>query len=218
MKAIELKKRCDEIILLGNNAIKALNNKESNNVIELFRNFKTSVLSFTLLVYGKDHPYFENAQKLHGSQWSIAKNCLGILDAIKSELEGGWLTSLKGLVSAEIFADFLEMADHLLQEMYKDPAAVMIGGVLEEHLRQLCIKNNVEVETQKEDKSLPKKADQLNSDLCKAGIYNKLDQKSVTSWLDLRNKAAHGKYNEYSQQQVELMLQSVLDFINRNPS
>ena len=38
---------------------------------------------------------------------------------------------------AELFADFLEMADYLLSEGYKDPAAVLGGSMLEEHLRQL---------------------------------------------------------------------------------
>ena len=43
----------------------------------------------------------------------------------------------------------------------------------------------------------PKKTDRMNSELTKAEAYSKLDQKSVTAWLDLRNKAAHGKYDEY---------------------
>lgn len=62
---------------------------------------------------------------------------------------------------------------------------------------------------------LPKKANTLNNDLVKAGIYGVLEQKSVTAWLDLRNKAAHGKYTEYSIEQVNLMYLGVLDFITK---
>jgi hypothetical protein len=36
--------------------------------------------------------------------------------------------------------------------------------------------------------------------------------------LDLRNKAAHWKYGEYDQKQVEVMLQGVRDFVVRNPA
>ncbi|AIY39887.1 hypothetical protein LT85_0727 [Collimonas arenae] len=43
-----------------------------------------------------------------------------------------------------------------------------------------------------------------------------LDQKSVTAWLDLRNKAAHGKYSEYTKEQVEVMCQGVVNFMARN--
>jgi len=109
------------------------------------------------------------------------------------------------------------MSEHLLLNGYKDPAAVVTGSVLEEHLRQLCIKNEIEIVIENDGKIIPKKADHMNSDLAKAKVFNKLDQKSVTSWLDLRNKAAHGKYDEYTIDQVRLMHQSVTDFITRNP-
>ena len=55
-----------------------------------------------------------------------------------------------------------------------------------------------------------------NSELASNAIYNKLEQKNVTAWIDLRNKAAHGKYSEYTVTQVELMYQGVLDFLLRN--
>jgi hypothetical protein len=58
---------------------------------------------------------------------------IGILTAARNEIAGGWLFTTKGLVSAELFSDFLDMASHLLAEKYKDPAAVMAGSVLEEH-------------------------------------------------------------------------------------
>ena len=110
---------------------------------------------------------------------------------------------------------FLEMAHQLLAEGYKDPAAVMAGSVLEEHLRQLCQKHDIPTEITKPGCPQPKKADALNADLAKKQVYNKLDQKNVTAWLDLRNKAAHGKYQEYTKEQVSLMLQSLSDFLVR---
>jgi hypothetical protein len=62
---------------------------------------------------------------------------------------------------------------------------------------------------------LPKKADSLTSELAAANAYSKLDQKSVTAWLDLRNKAAHGHYGDYTKEQVSLTIQSVRNFISR---
>jgi hypothetical protein len=55
----------------------------------------------------------------------------------------------------------------------------------------------------------------LNADLAKAGKYDKGDQKQVTAWLDLRNKAAHGKYTEYTKERVDLMLDGVRNFVSR---
>jgi len=107
------------------------------------------------------------------------------------------------------------MADHLLSEKYKDAAAVMIGSVLEEHLRQLCAKTAIEVSVTKNGKSLPKKADLLNAELAAISVYNKLDQKQITAWLDLRNKAAHGHHSEYDAEQVQGMLSGVTNFMSR---
>lgn len=139
----------------------------------------------------------------------------GTLQALKHDYELGYLQSVVELVHADIFADFLEMAQYLLEQSYKDPSAVVCGSVLEAHLWKLCDKHGISVI--KPDGS-PKKADTLNSELTGTDIYSKLDQKSVTAWLDLRNKAAHGKYSEYTKDQVALMLQGVRDFASRYPA
>lgn len=184
---------------------------------ELFNELRTSSLSFIKNLYGDNYIYYKDFDKyLLRSEPSETERARGILKAIKSEIDNGWLTSMKGLISAEIFSDFLEMAEHLLSEKYKDPAAVMIGSVLEEHLRQLCAKNGIATSEIKNGKSVAKKADLLNAELSGQSIYNKLDQKNVTAWLDLRNKAAHGNYAEYNQSQVEHMLQAVTEFMARN--
>lgn len=184
---------------------------------ELFNELRTSSLSFIGSLYSENHIYYTDFDKyISRPEPSETERARGILKAIKSEIDNGWLTTVKGIVSAEIFSDFLDMAEHLLSEKYKDPSAVMIGSVLEEHLRQLCLKNGIAITELKGGKSVPKKADLLNADLAGQSVYNKLDQKSVTAWLDLRNKAAHGKYSEYNQSQVELMLQGVTEFIARN--
>jgi len=139
----------------------------------------------------------------------------GMLQALRSDYKSGYLQSVVELIHADIFADFLDMANYLLEQHYKDPAAVVVGTVLEEHLRKLCEKQGIDAV--KADGS-PKKSDALNSELAAAGGYSKLDQKSVTAWLDLRNKAAHGKYSEYTSEQVAVMLQGVRDFASRNPA
>ena len=136
----------------------------------------------------------------------------GMLQALRNDYESGYLQSVVELAHADIFADFLDMAEYLLQQGYKDPAAVVTGSVLEAHLRKLCDKHGIP--TVKAD-GKPKTADAFNSELASANIYSKLDQKSVTAWQDLRNKAAHGEYSEYAQEQVVLMIQGVRDFASR---
>jgi len=136
----------------------------------------------------------------------------GVLRALKADYVAGRLQSVTELIHADLFSDFLEMAQHLQSEGYKDAAAVIAGSVLEGHLRKLCEKHGISVE----NNGKPKKADALNSELASAGIYSKLSQKNVTAWLGLRNHAAHGQYAEYSKEQVSLLLQSISDFISQH--
>jgi hypothetical protein len=144
---------------------------------------------------------------------------VGIAQGLLADLKSGYMKSLVELLHADFFADFLEMAQHLLDCRFKDAAAVIAGTSLEVHLRALCAKSNISTTTSKSDGSiLAKKAEALNTELAAAGAYEKLDQKNVTAWLDLRNKAAHGKYTEYQENQVSLLISGIRDFIGRKPA
>jgi len=139
----------------------------------------------------------------------------GVLSALREDIAAGRLASVVELLHADVFGDFLDMAGHLLDEGYKDAAAVLTGGVLEEHLRKLCGKHGLSNIT---TAGKPKKADTLNSELAALTAYSKLDQKNVTAWLGLRNDAAHGNYGAYTQEQAVLLVQAVRDFITRVPA
>ncbi len=141
----------------------------------------------------------------------IMRSKVGALRALRRDYDAGYLSSVQSLVRAEVFADFLEMAEHLLEQGYKDPCAVLVGGVLEDHLRSLCQGRGIPLQMS----GKPKKADSMNNDLASAGVYSKLDQKNVTAWLDLRNKAAHAQYGEYNADQVQNLLIGVREFAAR---
>jgi hypothetical protein len=221
MNTAKLVERADELIKAGDAVLKTDHLEGAYHMISTMENksFRSASLSFIEMVYGTAHSYYKEFNKeTDGWRPANAKAGIGILISIKNEIEGGWLTTVRGLVSAEIFSDFLEMSKYLLSNDYKDAAAVIIGSTLEEHLRQLCGNNSIETTGKTGDVDAAKKADLLNSDLAKAGVYNKLDQKNVTAWLDLRNKAAHGQYDQYNKGQVETMLSGVSEFCARTNS
>jgi hypothetical protein len=216
----DIETRIDQLIAQTETALRnARRSQYTTNTAmspEEWTGLRAAGLAFIESTFGREHSYYEEFNKRVDNSWDYnGKYALGILTAIRDQIKGGWIETAKGLVTAEVFADFLEMAEHLLDEKYKDPAAVMVGSVLEEHLRQLCIASSLPVEELSQGRMIPKKADTLNADLAKAGRYSKLDQKQITAWLDLRNKAAHGKYSEYVYEQVVLMLAGVRDFVSR---
>ncbi|MBU1223339.1 MAG: hypothetical protein KKA22_00600 [Gammaproteobacteria bacterium] len=178
--------------------------------------FRAAALSFIDRVYGSDHSHFKQfLDRTKSSYAGDAERGLSILRAIRSEIAGGWLFTVKGLVAAELFSDFLDMAEHLLEQGFKDAAAVMIGSVLEEHLRQLCHRHSVDLNDEKDGQLVPRKADRLNAELAKKSVYTSIDQKQITAWLGLRNDAAHGKYGHYTAEQVKQLLSGVMGFMVR---
>lgn len=160
--------------------------------------------------------YYTSVQdvKKGGFNYHVIPTLVGIAEALKTAYESGYLYRIEELIHSDLFADFLAMGEYLLEEGYKDPAAVIIGGVLEEHLKKLCLRNSIDITINDRFK----KADMMNADLAKSKVYNLLDQKNITAWLDLRNKAAHGKYTEYTDEQVQLALLGIRDFIARFPA
>lgn len=224
MKTSDLVRRINELITQGSAVLATRHrqggdgdfiNPEYVNAGDM-KGFRAASLSFIQSIYGQQHPHFTEFDKNTNHTFSEnAENGIAILQAIRSEISGGWMFTFKGLVAAELFADFLDMASHLLENGYKDSAAVMIGGVLEEHLRQLCLKHELAIDEEKDERVVPKKADRLNADLAKAGAYTKLDQSQVTTWMKIRNDAAHGKYDGYNHQQVEQFRVGVIEFMTR---
>ena len=136
---------------------------------------------------------------------------IGVVKALRHNLTAGYLQTFTELVHAAVYADFMEMATQLLDSGYKDAAAVICGSTLENHLRELCKKHGIATEVN----GRPKKADKMNAELAKVTAYSALDQKSVTAWLGLRNKAAHGEYAAYDAKQVDLLISGVEQFAAR---
>jgi hypothetical protein len=184
-----------------------------------FIEWRTQALSFLTNLLKADHIYVTTFEKRVEKNYEKFINAgIGILKAVKEDIQGGYLESFESLISANLFSDFLEMAEHLLEEGYKDPAAVMIGGTLEEHLRLLCLTNSISITSQSNSSFTPKKASKMNTELYTNNVYSKIVMNTVIAGLSLRNEAAHGNYTAYSKSEVDLFLKQVRDFILMNPA
>jgi len=93
----------------------------------------------------------------------------------------------------------LEQADALLKAAHKVPAAVLVRVALERWIRD-----------QAEKAGIPgfdsQKPSRLNDDLKGNGIFSKPKWGQVQSVLHLGNSSAHGKADEFTEQDVQFAL------------
>jgi hypothetical protein len=147
---------------------------------------------------------FEKYEKPTGfvTNYETMKHLKAIFLAAKEDYEGGYLNSVRNLVQADVFDSELDQASELQAAGYKLPAAVVAGVVLETTLRQMCIDRNIPVA----------KLDKMNADLAKTGIYNSLVQKQITALAGIRNSAAHGRPDEFTDADVSNMISQIRAF------
>ena len=101
------------------------------------------------------------------------------------------------------------MAEHLLDNGYKDPSASLIGAVLEDGLRRISGNENV---TLKSDDNI----NSLNKKLADKGVYNRLQQREIEVWNKLRDYADHGHFDQYKHDDVRDMLKGVRSFLSEH--
>lgn len=173
---------------------------------EAFYEWQTQTLSYLTNLLGSDQVYVEHfEQGVERGDIEHVNIGKGIIKAVREDIEGGYLKQIEALVSADIFSDFLEMAEYLLEQGYKDPAASLIGAVLEDGLRKLLGAAGITL----------KSISSLNHKLADANVYNRLTQKKIQVWNDIRNNADHGKFNEYNGDDVKDMLKGVQVFLEQ---
>lgn len=181
---------------------------ESTNVdSELFLGWRVKAKNLIRSACGTDHDHldaFINAEKSGDfkGNYSTLKSVRAVFLAAKEDFEGGYLVSVRNLIQAELAGNEIDQATELWNSEYITAAAVVAGVVLETTLRTLCEANGLAIG----------RLNKMNDDLAKAGVYNSLKQKSITSLAAVRNSAAHGKTDEFTAQDVKAMISDVQRF------
>ena len=170
-----------------------------------------SALALIVRLFGDDSHYERELQKYNKGfpQHGEFSSAMGVFRAVKEDYSSGLLVELRKVVEAEVFDDFLEQAQELLEKGYAGAAAVLGGSVLEDGLRTLCVREGIALGSKP-------KMDRMNNDLAKAGVYDRLTQKRITHLAGIRNDAAHGKWDEFCKDDVTEMLRWIRDFLERN--
>lgn len=142
----------------------------------------------------------------------ILNYIVGTLQGLKDDYEHGFLENLERRILSNVSTDYLTQVEELFDEGHYVPAAVLCGAVLEDALRRLCERQTPQVPTDKPN-GRPKALNALIQDLQKANAFNKLKAQQLRGWAQIRNSAAHGKFDEFSRDDVELMVKGVKNFL-----
>ncbi len=178
---------------------------------------KDSIHRKALNKQGQDSMYINSFE--NGLEWSSQELlvCVGCLKAIKQGFEKGFFVNLSLKIEAEIASDYMKQAIQLLQEGSSSqynyvPAAVLSGAVLEKALRDICDRQIPPISTVK-DNGKNKTLCPLIDDLKRANFFTELKAKQLKAWADIRNKAAHGNFDQFKFSDVELMIKGIEDFL-----
>lgn len=141
------------------------------------------------------------------------------LRALRADIDADQLRTFVERVRADLFTDLMAQGEYLNGEGYRRAAAVLAGGVLEEHLRLLATRHRIALRNAKGDSV---KASFLNDQLMStASAYGKSDHSFVSGWLKMRNDAAHGVAGfetTYDENDVRRMMEGIQAFIAKYPA
>ena len=183
---------------------------------EPYNDWQSQTLRLLKSVFGPENDYARNFESAttNGSfptaQATNVERGMGVLNGAAEEIARGWAWQYPERLRGEVFEDLLEAAEQLLRDGWVDAAAVTAGGALEVHIKKLAEKHGVPIG----------KVSIMNQALWKEkGVYTQPEWRSVDSWYDLRNAAAHQDDDSpRTVPQVELMIAGVRDFIIRHPA
>ena len=167
-----------------------------------FKEWATNVLNLLGRTFGTESVHYRNFSDHYARfiEWeSEFEDCRSIFRAAREDYEGGYLFNVRALAKAEVLVDAFSQAKDLMDAGYKDPACILARVALEVALKEISDKHGITRGT----------LDRMNADLCKAGVYNMVKQKQITAWAEIGNKAAHGSWSEYTENDARLMVDGV---------
>lgn len=137
---------------------------------------------------------------------------LGILMAIRGDIEAGLGATIERLAEDAVFDDLIDMAKEIAK-LHVAPAIVLAVSVLEERVRGLAAENDIAVEKRPGE---ARSFDELTIDLKGKGVITKTEYKAMASWYSQRTVAAHGHFDQVLSGDVPRVIDSVRDFLVRH--
>jgi hypothetical protein len=211
--------RFDALIEEGDRVVRSLDARPHDASVAASLEWGTKCASLLTQILPRSHPRHADIQT-YGVEYGCVTNPprqLAQLRGIRDDFAHGFLDDLGEQIEAEIASDYMTQAERLLTEGQSGqfdhvPAAVLAGAVLEHSLRALCTRQSPAIPTAKAT-GQPLTLDPLIIALKKANVFKQPQAAQLSAWAHIRNKAAHGEFDQFTREDVSLMVQGIRAFL-----
>ena len=162
-------------------------------------------------VFGRQSPHYRDFEAVlpkHGIRLVEHSNdiypIVGVLQGALNDLQNGYLIGREFFIVSDMFDSILEQSKHFIKTGNKDIAAILARIVLEDALKRLARSEGI-------DDSY--KASKINDELKNKERYPQVRWRSVQTWLDVGNDAAHGRFSEYTKEDVSSAVSGIEHFL-----
>lgn len=172
---------------------------------------KAQVSEFLRVYAGPNNAFLESASRIDGHHAYMIDSLAALLQSFIEYARAGLLTAVSPERQAriDVVSDILSQAQYLLDDTqyHAAAAAVLIGGALEEFLRNWVEAEELSIGETKP--SIQAYADALR----RAGRLDKQEVKNITAWAGYRNDAAHGKWDAVEDRRLILNMLSGVNLL-----
>lgn len=134
----------------------------------------------------------------------------GVLDSLEQEWKWGLLSNVEYIYVAETFDQFLDIAADYHKAKKKIESAVLASAVLEDTIKRICKKNDVEYQG--------KTLDPLIDDLVKHNVLTPVKAKRAKSYSGVRNHSLHADWDKFEIEDVGSMIQGIRELVDKHLS
>jgi len=213
-----IEERINQILIDNSNMLP--NNQDVSYDAVLVEKTIFGSISILNMFYGENSSQVKSLLELRGNyvkgpnawKYSIAFEIQslvnGLLNTLKSDIKFNLIGSIKSQIAGEIYGDFISLAKSLVGDGYKDSAAVLACGALEDSMKKFATKNYIEAY----DMDLSAVVNSLKS----KGLLKGTQAGVVQSYVKLRNKTFHAQFDKIELPEVVSLISFIEIFVMEN--
>ncbi|MFT5699505.1 MAG: hypothetical protein ACI8ZB_002365 [Desulforhopalus sp.] len=214
----DLRGQASVIIRLGDKVLETETTQTNSNPLvndQKFHDFRISALSYLSRVFGNHSTYYQSfkTEVTHATA-SRTRRGLAIIKAGQRDIEGNWLETTRGAVIKDLLGDILKLAKAQADLGNNKAAVIIMGTVLEELLRNLCLRAEIKLYNEIQGKAVAKKALQLTGEAYKKKVYERQENKLIMAWLELYADAVSDESENVTTGKVSQMLTGMQSFLS----